>query len=399
MSGKIATEKELFTLGGGKETDKPSNYDINRCVTKTRSTAFKSVTANLTSYKNLQLIPVSLFGKIVMADTIQIEIGYNLDSNKTVPEFDIVLLVDGKEIHYTDIPNGYGKDYTMFKTYEWVYDESFITKEERENINDKKEIAIQNINLKKVKELMGNHNNATIQFKAKWYDTIPQDPTIKYTVKLLANEEERYKAQNTVRLLTHEWFPVDVFFRKLFEITYDSENDLISVLNNSDPEKTATFEYDLVISKNYNILVQQHMVTNSSPSILTLAAKDFNLNDKFTLEIANFTIKLSMSNGTIDTIIPNFKETKISSKIKNECKLSILRDNINYYILQVDVLKDISIFPGRTIFGKNDLTFGDFNPFEHAFMIQMLSILDKSDFIYYDTSDNIKGIQQTIDIF
>lgn len=147
------------------------------------------------------------------------------------------------------------------------------------------------------------------------------------------------------------------FFRKLFEITYDSENDLISVLNNSDPEKTATFEYDLVISKNYNILVQQHMVTNSSPSILTLAAKDFNLNDKFTLEIANFTIKLSMSNGTIDTIIPNFKETKISSKIKNECKLSILRDNINYYILQVDVLKDISIYPYRTIFEKKRFNF------------------------------------------
>lgn len=36
MSEKIATEKELFTLGGGKETDKPTNYDINRCVTKTR---------------------------------------------------------------------------------------------------------------------------------------------------------------------------------------------------------------------------------------------------------------------------------------------------------------------------------------------------------------------------
>lgn len=39
--------------------------------------------------------------------------------------------------------------------------------------------------------------------------------TIKYTVKLLANEEERYKAQNTVRLLTHEWFPVDVFFKTI----------------------------------------------------------------------------------------------------------------------------------------------------------------------------------------
>lgn len=397
MSEKIATEKELFTLGGGG--DKPSDYDINRCVTKIRSSAFKSVTANLTSYQNLQLIPVSLFGKVVMADTIQIEIEYNGENDRNYPEFDVVLLVDGKETHCTDLYNTYGEDYTMFKTYEWVSNDSLVIKTERENLNDKKVIAIQNINLKKVKELMGNHNNATIQFKAKWYDTIPQDPTIKYTVKLLANEEERYKVQNTVQLLTHEWFPVDVFFRKLFEITYDSENDLISVLNNSDPEKTATFEYDLVISKNYNILVQQHMITNSSPSILTLAAKDFNINDKFTLEIANFTIKLSMSNGTIDTIIPNFKETKISSKIKNECKLSILKDNINYYILQVDVLKDISIYPGRTIFEKNDLTFGDFNPFEHAFMIQMLSILDKSDFIYYDTSDNIKGIRQTIDIF
>lgn len=89
MPEKIATEKELFTLGGGKETDKPTNYDINRCVTKTRSTAFKSITANLTAYQELQLIPVNLFGKIVMADTIKIELEYNGENNRNYPEFDV----------------------------------------------------------------------------------------------------------------------------------------------------------------------------------------------------------------------------------------------------------------------------------------------------------------------
>lgn len=282
MSEKIATEKELFTLGGGKETDKPSNYDINRCVTKTRSTAFKSVTANLTSYQNLQLIPVSLFGKVVMADTIQIELEYNGENNRNYPEFDVVLLVDGKETHCTDLYNTYGKDYTMFKTYEWVSNDSLVIKTERENLNDKKDRSIQNINLKNVKELMSNHNNATIQFKAKWYDTIPTDKTIKYTVKLLANGEERYKAQNFIQLLTHEYFPVDVFFKKLFEIIYDSKNDSITILNNSDPEKTATFEYDLLIKKNLDILIDQHMITNSTYARLNLKPEDFKQYDVLT---------------------------------------------------------------------------------------------------------------------
>ena len=33
MIEKIATEGELFILGGGGEINKPSNYDVNRCVT------------------------------------------------------------------------------------------------------------------------------------------------------------------------------------------------------------------------------------------------------------------------------------------------------------------------------------------------------------------------------
>ena len=402
MSEKIATEKELFTLGGGLEGDKPSNYDINRCVTKTRSTAFKSVTANLTSYQNLQLIPVSLFGKVVMADTIQIETEYNTeDKNDSDIEIDIVLLVDGKEIHYSDLPYVNSNTNDIFKTYEWAYNDSFVSKRDREILNDNKERAIQSINLTKVKELMSNHNNAIIQFKAKWHGDMPTGTTIKYTVKLLANGEEKYKTQNSIQLLTHEFFLVDVFFRKLFEITYDSKNDSITVLNNSGPEKTAKFEYDLLITKNYENLLNQHILTNSMDASLNLSSKNFKQNDIITLEVSNFTIKLSMSDGTEKTIIPKFTETKIGSKIKNGCKLSVLNNDINYYLAQIEILKDIDSYGhlNEVLFDKKDIHFCDFNTYQWAFDVSMAISSIDSNFNYVDTSNDIKGTRKWIKLF
>lgn len=55
MIEKIATENELFTLGGGGEIDKPSNYDMNRCVTKARSKQFKTINPNLTAYQEYEI--------------------------------------------------------------------------------------------------------------------------------------------------------------------------------------------------------------------------------------------------------------------------------------------------------------------------------------------------------
>ena len=173
MSGKIATEKELFTLGGGLEGDKPSNYDINRCVTKTRSTAFKSVTANLTAYQDLQLIPVSLFGKVVMADTIQIEIEYN-DKLYNKPNVDIVLNVNGNEFHSED----------TLHTYKWAYDTSFMT-ETNKNSNNKN-ISVYHIDLKRVKEILNDYEHPHIEFKIKWGKYLPLNQTIQYTVKFVS---------------------------------------------------------------------------------------------------------------------------------------------------------------------------------------------------------------------
>jgi len=56
MIEKMATEGELFLLGGGgREIDKPSNYDVNRCVTKARSKQFKTINPNLTAYQEYEI--------------------------------------------------------------------------------------------------------------------------------------------------------------------------------------------------------------------------------------------------------------------------------------------------------------------------------------------------------
>ena len=392
MIEKIATEKELFTLGGG---DKPSDYDINRCVTKTRSTAFKSVTANLTSYQNLQLIPVSLFGKIVMADTVQIVFEYEKDSVYNDLQLDIVLVADSKEIHYNN----------TFHTYDWTYDPSFVNNEEETDTANNKKTIKYNIDLKKVKELIENNNNTRIQLKAKWYNVQPENKIVKYTVKLFANGEEKYSSLNSINLLTFEYFPVDVFFRKIFEVAYNRSNDTITVLDNSEPDRIAKFEYDILIKKNSNVLVDKHLITNSYVGNAMLYTKDFKKGDTITLDVRNFKIKLSTTDGTEKTIIPKFTETKIGSKIENGCKLSVLKNDIDHYVAKVEILKDLpmttNINQNKLIFYNKDLTLGNFDSIfvYKAFEIMLSSINSNSTYNYYDTSDDFNGKPQSINLF
>lgn len=350
MIEKIATENELFTLGGG--IDKPSNYDMNRCVTKARSKQFKTINPNLTAYQDLQLIPVSLFGKVVMADTVQIVFEYKKDSIYNDLQLDIVLVADSKEIHYKD----------TFHTYDWTYDNSFVKKEEETDTANNKNTIKYSIDLKKVKELIGNNNNARIQLKAKWYNVVPQDTNIHYYIKLLANSEEKYSNLNSINILTHEYFPVDVFFRKIFEVAYNRSNDTITILDNADPDRSAIFEYDLLIKKNSNILVSQHLKTKSYGANLNLFTKDFKKGDIITLDVRNFVIKLSMSDGTEKTIIPNFTEIKVGSKIKNDCKLSVLKNDIDHYVAQVEILEDLPITTNVNdfLFTGGDICLGNF---------------------------------------
>ena len=379
MSGKIATEKELFTLGGGLEGDKPSNYDINRCVTKTRSTAFKSVTAKLTAYQDLQLIPVSLFGKVVMADTIQIEIEYN-DKLYNKPNVDIVLNVNGNEFH---------SEYTLH-TYKWAYDTSFMT-ETNKNSNNKN-ISVYHIDLKRVKEILNDYEHPHIEFKIKWGKYLPLNQTIQYTVKLLAGEEVRYNQQNSLNLLTYEYFPVDIFYRKIFKIIYDSSSDSIMLLNEHESDKSAIFEYDLIIKKNATKVVNEHMITNSKLFYIFLNTYKLKKGDIITLDIRNFTIKLSMSDGTEKTIIPNFTETKVGSKIKNGCKLSVLENDISHYVAQVEILKDLPIDTDQVLFNNSDLSLANFNSEYYAFNINLISNDTHVNYYnYYRENDNYIG--------
>lgn len=379
MSEKIATEKELFTLGGGKETDKPSNYDINRCVTKTRSSAFKSITANLTAYQDLQLIPISLFGKVVMADTIQIEIEYNADLyNK--PNVDIVLNVNGKEFHSED----------TLHTYVWGYEPSFMT-ETNKNSNNKN-ISVYRINLERVKEILNNYDRPYIEFKIKWGKYIPLNQTIQYTVKLLAGEEERYHQQNSLNLLTFEEYPVDIFYRKIFKIIYDRSSNGIVLLEEQESDKSAIFEYDLIIKKNATEVVNKHMITNSRQFNINLNTKYFNKGDILTLDVRNFKIKLSMSDGTEKTIIPKFTKTKIFSKIKNGCKLSVLKNDIDHYVAQVEILENLPIDTNQIFFNKADLRLPDFNSEYCAFYIGLTSNNNNINYYaYYKENDNYVG--------
>ena len=381
MIEKIATENELFTLGGGGEIDKPSNFDMNRCVTKARSNQFKTINPNLIAYQDLQLIPVSLFGKVIMADTVQIVFEHEKDSIYNDLQLDIVLVADGKEIHYND----------TFHTYEWTYDSSFVTEKVEINTANNRKTKIYSIDLKNVKNLIGNNNNALIQLKAKWYNVRPENKIVKYTVKLLANGEEKYSNLNSINLLTKEYFPVDVFFRKIFEVAYNRSNDTITILDNAEPDKSATFEYDLLIKKNSNVLVSQHLKTKSYNANLSLFTKYFKKGDIITLDIRNFMIKLSMSDGTEKTIIPKFTETKVGSKIKNGCKLSILKNDIDHYVAQVEILEDLPIITDVNdfLFTGSDIHLGQFTFVYNAIGLSMNKVNDLASYYKYnEINDN-----------
>ena len=324
-----------------------------------------------------------------MADTVQIIFEYTKDSNYNDLQLDIVLLANDKEIHYKD----------TFHTYNWTYDNSFVKNEEDTDTANNKKTIKYNIDLKKVKELIENNNNARIQLKAKWYNIIPQDKNIHYFIKLFANGEEKYSNLNSINLLTHEYFPVDVFFRKIFEVAYNRSNNTITILNNADPDRTAIFEYDLLIKKNSNILVNQHLNTNSYKCRAQLCANHFNKGDIFTLDVRNFTIKLSKSDGTEKTIIPIFTETKISSKIKNGCKLSVLKNDIDHYVAQVEILEDLPKNTDEIIFNTDDLILGKFNFIYHAFEINLWSYKTNTFYEYYNTSDNFNREPQSINLF
>lgn len=382
MIEKIATENELFTLGGGGEIDKPSNYDMNRCVTKARSKQFKTINPNLTAYQDLQLIPVSLFGKVVMADTVQFLFEHSKESQYNTLQFDIVLSVDDKEYHY----------YDSFPTYDWVYNSSFVTQEVVTEAASKKEFQMYSVDLKKVKEIIGNNNNARIQLKAKWYNVRHGNTTVNYTVKLLANGEEKYSNLNSINLLTFEYFPIDVFFRKIFEVAYNRSNDTITVLDNSEPDRTAKFEYDILIKKNSNVLVDKHLITKSDEFNLLLYTKDFNRGDVATYEIKNFKIHLSTSNGTEKLIIPKFTETNIGSKIKNGCKLSILKNDIDHYVMQIEILEELPItaYNGNNfLFTIADLKAFDFKNIYFPFSISLSTEINSDSYYSYYNIDHI----------
>lgn len=108
-----------------------------------------------------------------------------------------------------------------------------------------------------------------------------------------------------------------------------------------------------------------------------------------------------MSDGTKKTIIPKFTETKIGSKIKNGCKLSVFQNETDYYLAQVEFLENIKSHQSKNIFHGEDLTLGDFNPFDPAFQINMWSGKGFNDSVFYyrDNSDDIIGVLQAINLF
>lgn len=389
MSEKIITEKELFILGGEEEINKPSHYDANRCITKTRSTSFKTTLANLTSYRDLQLVPVNTFLDVIKVDTIQFLYEYPIGSWSKIPDIDIVLLVDGEEYHYTE----------TFHTYDWTLNHSFVETTTKENKEQNKEWLIYNINLKKTKDSIGSNKKVHIQLKAKWLDNIPYDKNIVFSLKLLGDGKEKYNRNYSINLLTHEYFPVDVFYRKVLEVVYDSKNDSIALLDIPEPNKTAVFEYDVIMKKNSKVVVDKHMITDSQCFWVYLNTKDFNKGDVFTFEVKNFKIKLTNTESVTTTITPNFTGTKVKTTIKNGCKLSVVKNDVNHYIAQVEVLTNLPINTNKVLFNGADLSLGHFNFIDRAFTLLMVSHNLPSYYRYYEASDEIKTRPLDINIF
>lgn len=384
MLEKIITEKELFILGGEEEINKPPNYDANRCITKTRSTSFKTTLANLTSYRDLQLVPVNTFSDVIKVDTIQ----FLYETWDDIPDIDIVLSVDDREFHYND----------TFHTYDWALDTSFVEVTTKE-LENKKTLLIYNIDLNKIKKLIGSNKKAHIQLKAKWLDNIPYDAKITFSLKLLGDGKEKYNRNYSINLLTHEYFPVDVFYRKVLEAVYDSNNDSITLLDIPEPDKTAVFEYDMIMKKNSNVIVDKHMITDSQCFWVYLNTKDFNKGDVFTFEVKNFKIKLTNTESVTTTITPNFTVTKVKTTTKNGCKLSVVKNDIDHYVAKVEVLTNLPIDTNKVLFNGADLSLGHFNFIDRAFTLLMVSHNLPSYYRYYKVSDEIKTRPIDVNIF
>lgn len=251
---------------------------------------------------------------------------------------------------------------------------------------------------------MKTNSNAIIRFKTKWYDTTPQDKTINYSVKFIANEKEKYTANGSINLLTHEPLQVDVFYRKIFEIKFDRENNSIILINNSEPDRTAIFDYDLIIKKNSYAYVNKHMTTNANTFVINLTTKDINKGDTFILDVRNFKIKLftlPKSEYGVKTIIPKFTKMKIGSKMINGCKLSVLKNDIDHYVAQVEILEDLPKNENENtiIFYDYDLTLINFDSVYSAFQINLHSINSNSYYRYHDTSNDVNGMYQDIKLF
>jgi hypothetical protein len=389
MPEKIITEKELFILGGEEEINKPSHYDTNRCITKTRSTSFKATLANLTSYRDLQLVPVNTFLNVMKIDTIQFLYEYPIGNWSKIPDIDIVLLVNGEEYHYTE----------TFHTYDWALNHSFVETTTKENKEQNKEWLIYNIDLNKIKKLISSNKKAHIQLKAKWLDNIPYDTNIIFSLKLLGDGKEKYDRNYSINLLTHEYFPVDVFYRKVLEVVYDSKNDSVTLLDIPEPNKTAIFEYDVIMKKNSKVVVDKHMITDSQGFWIYLNTKDFNKGDVFTFEVKNFKIKLTNTESVTTTITPNFTGTKVKTTTKNGCKLSVVKNDVNHYIAQIEVLTNLPIDTNKVLFNGADLSLGHFNFIDRAFTLLMVSHNLPSYYRYYEASDEIKTRPIDINIF
>lgn len=389
MPEKIITEKELFILGGEEEINKPSHYDGNRCITKTRSTSFKLALPDLTSYIDLQLVPLNTFLDVMKIDTIQFLYEYPIGRWDKIPDIDIVLLVNGEEYHYTE----------TFHTYDWALNHSFVEMTTKENKEQNKEWLIYNIDLNKIKKLISSNKKAHIQLKAKWLDNIPYDTNIIFSLKLLGDGKEKYDRNYSINLLTCEYFPVDVFYRKVLEVVYDSKNASIELLDIPEPNKTAVFEYDMIMKKNSNVIVDKHMITDSQCFWVYLNTKDFNKGDVFTFEVKNFKIKLTNTESVTTTITPNFTVTKVKTTTKNGCKLSVLKNDVNHYIAQVEVLTNLPIDTNKVLFNGADLSLGHFNFIDRAFTLLMVSHNLPSYYRYYEASDEIKTRPNDVNIF
>lgn len=232
-----------------------------------------------------------------------------------------------------------------------------------------------------------------------WLDNIPYDTNIIFSLKLLGDSKEKYNRNYSINLLTHEYFPVDVFYRKVLEVVYDSKNDSITLLDIPEPNKTAVFEYDVIMKKNSKVVVDKHMITDSQGFWVYLNTKDFNKGDVFTFEVKNFKIKLTNTESVTTTITPNFTGTKVKTTTKNGCKLSVVKNDVNHYIAQIEVLTNLPIDTNKVLFNGADLSLGHFNFIDRAFTLLMVSHKLPSYYRYYEASDEIKTRTLDINIF